>query len=414
MIMHTSNRILDNGLKVLAHSFPQLETVAVCLGVRLGSVDEKPRINGAAHFLEHMMFKGTEKRTWKQLDDQIKELGIQYNAFTDHETTTYFMQVYKGYFEKTMEILSDMIRHSTIPEKEVELERGPVINENMIHHDNPRYLISDYIPRALYTKHPARMSVGGDNERTIMNVRREDLVGMYDTYYTPRNSVLSVYGGVSTDKAFSVAGRCFGGGGENYTKPKRKVARERQRRRVITIERKGIRQTRIGIGFMCGEYKSRDVREFLAMEVVERYLSDKLFEEIREKRGLSYDPMASYNPYSTFGFVAAAAGVEPKNLGKTKEIILSEFGKLQDGVVDEEEFERTKRALSIEARTRREDTMSMGIYMTTFELMYGGSRLLDSMPELIARVSVGDVERYCRKYIDVGRYGMVVLKPEAR
>ncbi len=409
--MKTLRRVLGNGIRVSAYSFPQLETVAMSLGVRLGSIDERPSINGAAHFLEHMLFKGTGKRTWKEIDDQLKSLGARYNAFTDHETTVYFVQVYKGYFEKAMEILSDMIRHSTIPEKEVELERGPVINENMIHNDNPKYMISDYIPRVLYRKHPARMPVGGDNEKTIRNVGREDLLSLYKTYYTPRNSVLSIYGGIEAGRAFATAEKYFGGAGNAFTKPRRSISKEVQRKRIMTVERKGIKQTRIGIGFMCGEYRSRDVNEFVSLSVIERYLGDKLFEEIREKRGLSYDPLASYSPYSTFGFIAAAVGVEPKNLGKAKEIMLEEFKKLQEGEIDHKEFERTKRALSIEARMRREDSMEMAVYMSTFELMYGGTALLDSMSGLISKVRVEEAKRYCSKYIDVERYGMAVLKP---
>ncbi len=409
--MKTKSRLLGNGLGVSAYSFPQLETVSVCLGVRFGSVDENPRINGAAHFLEHMMFKGTGKRTWKELDNGIKELGIQYNAFTDHETTAYFMQVYKGYFEETMELLSDMINNSTLPEKEVGLERGPIINENMIHHDNPRYMISDYIPRVLYKRHPARMSVGGDNETTIKKITREDLDTIYETYYTPRNSTLSIYGGVDYKKAFDMADKYFGRMDGKYVKPKREVAKEKQEGRTITIKRKGIKQTRIGVGFICGEYRKNDVDEFLALEIVGRYLSDKLFEEIREKRGLSYDPMASYNPYSTFGFIAAAAGVEARNMEKAKGIILGEFKKLEDGEIDREELERTKKTLSIEARTSREDTMDMAIKTTVFDLMYGGSALLDKIPEKILKIDYDTVRKYCARYINVEECGIVLLKP---
>lgn len=408
--MHTSTHILDNGLRLSAYSFPQLETVSICLGVRIGSIDDRPGINGAAHFLEHMLFKGTAKRTWKQLDDQIKELGIRYNAMTDHETTLYFMQVYKGYFDKTMEILSDMIRNSTLPEKEVKLERGPIINENLIHHDIPRYMISDYMPRALYRKHPARMS-GSDSEKTINKTKREDILEIYEKYYTPRNSVLAIYGGVSEKTALSTAGKYFGASGGEYRKPKREVAREKEQKKIITIARKGIRQTRVGIGFMCGEFRSSDLDEFLALNVVERYLSDKLFEEIREKNGLSYDPMASYNPYSTFGFIAAAAGIEPKNLEKTKKIILGEFEKLQNGEIDKAEFDRTKKAISIESRTDREDTMTMAIQMANFDMMYGGTGILDSMPELISKVTMDDVRKYSARYINVDKYGMVLMKP---
>ncbi len=408
---NTVSKTLDNGLKVSVHPFPGLETTAVCLGVRFGSIDEEPRINGAAHFLEHMLFKGTKKRTWKEIDDQLKELGVRYNATTDHETTLYFMQSFKDYFGKTMEILSDMVNNSTIPENEFELERGPIINENMMHHDNPRYMISDYIPRVLYRKHPAKMSVGGDNEKTIRNTTRDDLARIYERYYTPKNCVLSIYGGISSKDALSLAERYFGVMDRKYRGLKRRAAVEKPVKRSITIERRGIRQARIGVGFLCKEYSERDIDEFIALNLAERYIGDKLFEEIREKKGLSYDPMASYNSYSTFGFIAGVAGIEPKNYSTALKIMIGEFEKLQNGEVDKKEFERTKKSLSVETRIVREDTLSMVVAMADYELMYGGNKLLDKLPKLYSDADINDFMKYLDKYIDIDKCGTVFLKP---
>lgn len=409
--MHVSSSAMDNGLKAFACSVSQLQTVTIAFGVNYGSIDERPRINGSAHFLEHMLFKGTSKRTWKQISDQLNDMGVRHNAFTDHETTVYFMQVYRGYFEKTMEILSDMVKGSTIPESEFELERGPIINENLMRHDDPRFMITDYLPRALYRNNPARMSVGGDNDTTIKNVTRADLLGIYKRHYTPRNCVLAVYGGVSERKAFDAASTHFGDMEGKYVAQKRSAAREPQRKSVISIARKGIKQTRLGIGFKCREFNAADVKEFLSMMVVETYLDDRLFDELRQKRGLSYDPMAVYGPYSTFGFIAAAAGIEPSKLSESKKVMLDEFGKLQEGEVSKEDLERTKRELSVEGKTRRDSTIQMAISMATFELMYGGQRLLESLPEAVKEVSLDDVRKYCSRYIDVDRYGMVLLRP---
>ena len=398
-------------MKVVASSFPRLETVSIAFGVKYGSIDEKPKINGAAHFLEHMLFKGTKKRTWKEINDQLKELGAYYNAFTDHETTVYFMQVYKGYFDKAMGILSDMIKNSTIPEKEFELERGPIINENLIRHDNSRYMVSDYMPQALYRRHPARMTVGGDNEKTIMNVERSDLLEIYNDYYTPGNSVLSIYGGISTKEAMASAARHFDDFEGDYREPKRAPSREKQEKRALTISRKGIRQTRLGIGFKCSEFREDRIDEFVSMHVIERYLDDRLFEEIREKRGLSYDPMAVYSPYSTFGFIAAAAGIEPSMAGQAKSIMLNEFRKLQDGDIDLSDLRRTRQSLYVDGKVKRENTANMSIGAAVFELMYGGAGLFDALPALIRASSLEDIREFAGKYIDTERYGMVMLKP---
>ena len=410
--MAIETKILDNGLKTTIDSQPHLQTVTIAFGVGLGSVDENPKLNGSAHFLEHMLFKGTNERTWKDIDDQLKEIGASYNAFTDHETTIYFTQVYKDYFGKAMEILSDMIKNSTLPEKEFELERGPVINENLIRHDNTKYMISDYMPLVLYRKHPARMSIGGDNEKSIWNIRRSDLMDLYKGNYVPGNSVLSIYGAVSAKNAADCASRYFTDFDGKPRKAKRAIAREKQERCTLTIKRKGIKQTRIGIGFKSSEFRRGDAEEYLALSVIERYLGDKLFEEIREKNGLSYDPMFLYGAYSTFGFIAAAAGIEPSKLEKAKGIMLSEYQKLQDGEIDKKELERTKRTISIEGRIRKDNTAAMAMNTASYELMYGGSKLLYDFPDLIKKVTLDDVRKYSRKYIDVDKCGVVILKPE--
>lgn len=409
--MRISDNTLDNGLKVLCGSQPGLQTVTFAFGVHYGSVDENPKVNGSAHFLEHMLFKGTKKRNWKQISDQLKELGVRYNAFTDHETTVYYMQTYRGYANKTMEIMSDMILNSTLPEKEFELERGPIINENLIHHDNSKYMISDYIPKALYKKNPAKMSVGGDNEKTISKIRREDLENIYTNYYTPKNSVLSIYGGMGEKEMAGLASRYFGGMDGAYKKPERKVAREKQERRLVTMARKGIKQTRIGIGFQCSEFSERSINEYITLLVAERYLDDRLFDEVRQKRGLSYDPMASYEPYDTFGFIAAATGIEPKKVEEAKKVMLKEFEKLHDGEIDRKEFEDTKKTLSIENRVKTDNTAQMAIEMTVYELMYGGKKVLQSIPDAVAKVKLDDMMKYAEKYIKPDKYGMVLLKP---
>ncbi len=410
-MLHVSSRVTRSGLTVFARSFPQLETVGIAFGVRFGSVDEAPNINGAAHFLEHMMFKGTKTRTWKDIDDQLRELGAYHNAFTDHESTVYFIRVYRGYFEKALDILSDMIENSTLPKEEFEKERGPIINENLMRHDNPRFMMTDYIPRVLYKKHPARMSVGGDNDKTIKNIKRTDLLRIYRRYYTPKNSALAIYGGVGTDIAFKAVEKYFGGFSGVYVKPERRIAKEPQERETITLARRGIKQMRIGIGFKCSEYRKDNNDEFLSFLVLEKYLHNRLFEELRQKRGLAYDPAAVYNPYSTFGFIAAAAGAEPSKLGEVRDVILGEFKKLEDGNIDKEEFERAKKALGIQYIIEREETSDMAIEIVISHIMYSGVRLIEKMPETIARVDIGKAKMYCKKYIDTGKYGMVLLRP---
>ncbi|MDE1874310.1 MAG: insulinase family protein [Candidatus Micrarchaeota archaeon] len=402
---------LDNGLRVAIYPAPQYQTVGVAVGVRYGSIDEDPRVSGAAHYLEHMLFKGTRKRTWQEINDIPRNLGMMRNAFTDKETTTYFLGAYKGYLNKAIDLLSDQIMNSTFPKKEFELERGPIINENLINDDSPIYMFYDFLPKVLYKKHPARLPTGGD-EASIRRTDLQDVLKIYDRYYSPQNMLVTIYGGVSTEKALATVKKHFSGFERKYNAQKRIQAKEKQVKSEITVLKKGIKQTRIGIGFKTKGFAEAHTKEYLTVSLISEILSRRLFDEVREKRGLSYDPRASYSAYGTFGFMAAAAGVEPKNLQRAKETILKEFGKLQDGEVDRDEVKNRKTGLSIRFLTGREDTLGMALSISESYLLYNSIALAEKMPELIREVSLDDVRKYCAKYIDVDRYGLVILKPK--
>jgi predicted Zn-dependent peptidase len=413
--MQTSITKLENGLFVAIWPFPALESVGIAVGVRYGSVDENPEINGSAHFLEHMLFKGTKNRTWKNIEEEIREIGAYINAGTDYESTIYMIRSHNTYFDKALDILSDMIKNSTLPEKEFELERGPIINENLIYADNPLFFARDYLPRILFKKHPAKMPIGGNN-KTIKKISRDDLLEIYRKYYTPKNTAVVIYGGIKKEDALSKVSKYFSDFEGEYTPITTPIANEEQVRREKIFERIGTKQARIAIGFKCSEFRRgfNDLIEELALDVVNDWLSYTLFEEVREKRGLAYDVGSDHYSYSTFGFIAAEAGIEPKNIHITKEVILKQFEKLQKGELSKEEVDKIKNKLSIKNRMQRENTLTMANSIAFSQIVYGDATLVETFPEEITKVTLDDVRKVCNKYIDVDRYGMVVLKPKIK
>ena len=409
--MQTKTQTLDNGMKVVVWSVPQLQTVGVVFGFNYGSIDDDIKVGGAAHYLEHMLFKGTKKRTWKQINEEARSRGMYHNAFTDKETTAYLVQAYKGYFKDAVDILADQVKNSVFPQKEFELERGPIINENLMRSDNPQFMFYDFMPMALYEKHPARMPVGGD-EATIKRTAKKDVLKIYNNYYAPENMVAVVYGAVDAKKALDTIGSYFKDFEKEKRTLKRDVAREKQKRKEIEISRKGIKQTRLGIGFKCNGFKTGGVKEFLSMRVISEILTRRIYDEVREKRGLSYDPLASYSVYGTFGFIGATAGIEPVKLNEAKEVMLKEFEKLHDGEVKKEELDVRKKALSIKYSVNKEDTLLMADSIADSELTLGDACLMEKLPNLIKTVTLDDVRKRCQMFMDVDKYGMVVLKPE--
>ncbi len=411
--MQTSIESLSNGMKVVINPAPAMQTVGISLGVRYGMLDDPPRGIGISHYLEHMLFKGTKKRTWKEIDEEAKKYGIEKNAFTEPEYTVYIMRAYKGYLSNAMEILSDMIKNSTFPEKEVRMEKGPIVNEILIMHDNPASsdVQNGYLPKVLFKDHPARNSAL-ENKHDTMKMTRRDLVRIYNSYYGPSNMVLSLYGGLTQRSGMELAKTYFGNFKRQVHRPERHPCREKQEKSEMMITRRGVKQTRIGIGFKTSEFRKPHMNDYLASLVTERLFYHRLFDEVREKRGLSYEPYAKSLTYSTYGFIAAEAGVEQRNLTIAKEVMLNEFKKLQNGEIERKELETVKNELRISYTTTREQTMSMSIWAAISEMTEGDATLPMKMPKLISQVSLKSVKDFCSRYIDVSKYSMYVLKPK--
>lgn len=408
--MQSKGFTLKNGLRVYVYPRPGLESVGIAVGVKYGSIDDRAGINGAAHYLEHMLFKGTKTRSTNDIKQEVRDMGVNWNAFTTFETTVYYMQGYSGYFGRMADILSDMIINSVMQKEEFELERGPVINEKLIHQDNPRFFFYDNFGKVLYKKHPARLPVAGSRE-TIEHTRREDLLHIYNSYYTPKNTIVVVYGNISIASAKKTIGKCFGPFKRKYVKPSRPLADEPQVRDEHLIRRENLKQARVGIGFKTAPSEKASAKEIVTLMVISKMLSYRLFDEVRDRKGLSYDPSASYYPFSTFGFIGAQAGVEPQKVEEAKRIIIGEFRKLEDGEVTEEEVGRAKSGLSIQCRMQRESSQDMVNTIASYAIITGDYRFAEKIPDLVKGVSLADVKECSRKYLKTGSYSMVVLRP---
>ena len=408
--MKSAAFVLSNGMQAYVYPRPGLESVGIAIGVRYGSIDDRKEINGAAHYLEHMLFKGTARRTAQEIKQEIRDIGVNWNAFTTFETTVYYMQGYSVYFERMADILSDMITNSTLPEEEFELERGPVINEKLIHQDNPRFFFYDTFGKVLYKRHPAMRPVGGSRE-SIERTTRNNLLSIYNSYYTPKNMIAVVYGNVSVNEAKETLERHIGRFNRKYNKLRRKVANEPQVGRELTIRKENLKQARIGVGFKTLPCRKASMKEIVTLMVIGKILSFRLFDEVRDRSGLSYDPSANYYPFSTFGFIGAQAGAEPQKIGAVRKIMLDEMGKLGHGDITKDEVERAKLGLGIQYRMQRESTLDMVNSIASYALIMGSYKFVEELPDMVGRVSVGDVKTYCSKYISAKKCGIVVLKP---
>jgi predicted Zn-dependent peptidase len=409
--MKVYRRVLENGLRVLVAPRKSLESVAIVIGVNFGSIDESKRLNGLAHFIEHMLFKGTRKRSWTQINEITRSYGILYNAETDYEATMYEAVVYRRYLDKAMDLISDMVRNPVFDSKELKLERGPILHEIAMRREDPDSILYDNMPRTIFSEDGKLMPP--DSGAIASRIRRQDLVKAYEKYYNPRNMSLTIYGGISADEAFELAKKYMSGFNRKHVAPERHAFQERKRTEKLYIRKKDIERGEIGIGFPCrgiaGDAGTA-LAEYVAMDAIAELLSNRIYDKVREEHGLSYDPGVDYEPYGTFGYLMASAGAATAKLESIKSIMLSEFARLKRGGVRKTELDEVKKGLGIKYAMGLDHVLDSAIEISEMELMYGDGRMLEHIQGELEKLDMKTILRYIKEYITPSKYGEIILR----
>jgi len=408
--MKIHKRTLDNGLRVLIAQKESLESVSIVIGVNFGSVDVGRNHEGLAHYLEHMLFKGTKKRSWSQINGITRKYNIFYNAETDYETTMYEAQVYKRYTENAMELISDMIKHPKFSRKEFKHELGPIVHEIAMRKEDPNSIVYDNMPRALFKE--SKEIIPESISSLEHNISLQNIIDAYETYYNPGNSVLVISGGIDEESGIRLAKEYMGEFERKFSSPKRDRLFLNKNIKRINMKRKGTERGEVAIGFGCHGINSSELQEYVSMRAIASILNNRIYDQIREIHGLSYDPSVEYNAYSTFGYISASAGGSPSKLNRIRKLMLQEFQKLKNGKIEREELENVKRGLEIKYALDTDDTLETATKITEMELMYGDGRMYGKMPGMIKRLNADSLERIASSYISMKRYGMITLSRE--
>ena len=405
--MKIHKRTLDNGLRVLIAQKESLESVSIVIGVNFGSVDVGRNHEGLAHYLEHMLFKGTKKRSWSQINGITRKYNIFYNAETDYETTMYEAQVYRRYTENAMELISDMIKHPKFSRKEFKHELGPIVHEIAMRKEDPNSIVYDNMPRALFKE--SKEIIPESISSLEHNVSLQNIIDAYETYYNPGNSVLVISGGIDAESGIALAKKYMGEFERKFSSPKRDRLFLNKNIKRINMKRKDTERGEVAIGFGCSGINSSKLQEYVSMRAIASILNNRIYDQIREIHGLSYDPSVEYNAYSTFGYISASAGGSPSKLNRIRKLMLQEFQKLKSGKIEREELENVKRGLEIKYALDTDDTLETATKITEMELMYGDGRMYGKIPGMTKRLDAGSLERMASSYISMKRYGMITL-----
>ncbi len=388
--------ILDNGLTLLTERISEMRSVAMGIFACVGSGSETDNIAGLSHFVEHMAFKGTKKRSAFQIASEFDAIGGKSNAYTSKEITNYYAVVLDKHLETAVDILSDIVLNSLYDPKEMELEKGVIVEEIKMYEDTPDELIHDLFTELIYHGHPlGRPTIG--SEETVRSLKREDILDYMKEHYTPDNTIISLAGNVEHEEALKLIEPYFSkmkGRREYSAQPSPTV------KKGSVLKQKKTEQIHICLGCGGPSQNSDDRYAFSVLDTVfGGSMSSRLFQEVREKRGLAY-AIYSYNAaLKNDGLYVVYAGTSKNTFRQVIDITIDEMGKIKKSGLTKEEIERSKEHIKGSLVLGLESTSSRMSWLARSQFLYGRVLTIDEIFEKIDKVSSDDIIKTANKYL---------------
>lgn len=379
---------LRNGLRVVMEKIPTCRSVSFGIWVKTGSRNESPEQGGISHFIEHMLFKGTERFSAKDIAEQFDAIGGNVNAFTSKEYTCYYAKVLDEHLPIAVDVLSDMFFRSLIDGEELRKEKNVILEEISMYEDTPDDMVHDLVSKAAYGTHPLALPILG-TEELLQSMEPKHLQGYMKQHYTVENTVISVVGNID-DSIMELLEKYFGDFNHSGQQQQPVVAPDFLSE--LKYHRKKTEQNHICMSFP-GLHIGADKQYAMALlnNTLGGGMSSRLFQEIREKRGLAYSVYSYHSSYADCGLFTVYAGTAPKQtqevLDLTKEILLDVSHR---GITDNE-LSKGKEQLKGSLILSLESTGSRMNRLGKNELMMGRHNTLDEMIERIEAVTMDDV-----------------------
>lgn len=376
---HTSN----NGLRIVLENIPAVRSVTIGVWILTGSRNESERTNGISHFLEHMFFKGTKKRSPQDIAEAFDAIGGQVNAFTSKEYTCFYAKVIDSHKEYALEILADMFSNSTFDEEEMEREKKVVLEEIKMYEDTPDDIVHDILARASYGDHPLGYPILGSEEQ-LLSFKPGSLREYIKESYTPQNVVVSVAGNVDESFIKTVEGY-FG----NYESGKERATLKKPAFLANNIERnKDTEQAHLCLGYNGLAVGDEDMYSLIIMNnVLGGSMSSRLFQEVREKQGLAYAVFSYHASFQDSGMLTIYAGTGNDQLPQLQDTINQTVEQLINNGLTDKELKNSKEQLKGNLMLSLESTSSRMSRNGRNELLLNRHRSLDDMIQEIDAVN---------------------------
>ncbi|MEG6615708.1 pitrilysin family protein [Peptococcaceae bacterium 1198_IL3148] len=381
---------LDNGVRILSEEIPHVRSISTGIWVNVGSRDENDENSGISHFIEHMMFKGTHKRTPKQIAEELDAVGGQLNAFTTKEYTCYHTKVLDEHFDLSVDLLSDMLFNSKFSQEDIDREKNVIIEEIKMYEDAPDELVHDIFTKTMWQGHPLGRPIIGTAE-IINSVNRDHLIDFYQKHYTPNKMVISVAGNIKHDKVVDKLAPIFGRLKADDTPRQSKVPKGVS---GLACNNKGTEQVHMIIGVPGYHIEHKDIYVLQIMNtVLGGGLSSRLFQEIREQRGLVYSVYSYHSSYQDAGILGIYAGLSKENVNQALELVLKEIKDIARNGITPEELKRVKDQLKGGLLLSLENVNSRMSRLGKSELYMGKVLHPNEIVERVYKVTNEDIQR---------------------
>jgi predicted Zn-dependent peptidase len=402
---------LQNGLKILLVPYTGTQAVAAFVSSKAGSKNETKELNGISHFLEHMIFKGTENMPDQtKLSEAIDKLGGAFNGFTSEENTGYYAKVASQHLKLAIDWISELYVKPTLPSHEVKKEKNIIIEEINMYKDNPMSHVAILWQELLYGDQPAGWSIAG-TKKSVNAIEHKDLVNYWKNNYGAKNTLVCIAGNFDSKEALSLVKKAFGK--IAIGKPDIKLAvKENQKTPGLKIQVKETDQTHLLLGVKAFDtFDKRKYPLWLLSDILGGMMSSRLFIEIREKRGLAYYVSTSTEENSDSGFLVTRAGVDNKNSYEAVKTILEEYKKIKDEGVTDEELKKAKDFIKGQTVLSLESCEALAGFYSSQELVGEKIKTPSEIFEEIDKITKSDILKVAKDIFQSSKLNLAMVGP---
>ncbi len=399
---------LDNNVHILTEDVPHVRSVAVGFWVDVGSRDENVEVNGVSHFIEHLMFKGTNHRTAKEIAETLDAVGGQLNAFTTKEYTCYYARVLDEHIDLAVDLLSDMIFESKFEPQDVDRERNVILEEIKMYEDAPDELVHDIFASSMWDGHALGRPIIGTAE-VIENISRDKIIDFYNTYYNPGKMVVAVAGNIKHEDVVEKFNKVFNQ--KKGSGPLRKMTSPSPRQDIV-CRGKETEQVHLCVGTPGLSLDDENIYVFQIINtILGGGLSSRLFQEIREQRGLVYSVYSYHSSYHDTGLFCIYAGLSKQNVDEVLDLIFKQVKDIHVNGVKTKELQRAKDQLKGNLYLSLENVSTRMSRLGKSQLYLGKVIPPEEIVKRINKVEAHEVQELARDLLRPEHFSLATVGP---